>query len=213
MNAAPVPIAVFAKAPVPGETKTRLIPALGAEGAARLHAQLVHHALATAMNAAIGPVTLWCAPDTTHPFFVDAARRHGVARARQRGVDLGRRMHGAFEHHCPEAPTLLIGTDCPMLTPATLREAAQRLWAGDAAVFIPAEDGGYVLVGLHQAESRLFEDVAWGGPTVMAQTRSQLHACALTWSELSVHWDLDRPEDLPRLNALNPLELAPSHAP
>ena len=67
-------------------------------------------------------------------------------------------------------------------------------------MFIPAEDGGYVLVGLHQAESRLFEDVAWGGPTVMAQTRSQLHACALTWSELSVHWDLDRPEDLPRLS-------------
>src|SRR5689334_14734736 len=131
-------IAVFAKAPVAGEVKTRLVPTLGADGAARLHERLVEHALETAIAARLGPVELWCAPDPAHPFFEGCAQRFGVALRRQRGADLGARMHDAFA--ATGAPLLLIGSDCPALTPADLRACAAALGTHDA-VFVPAEDG------------------------------------------------------------------------
>ena len=77
--AAPVAIAVFARAPIPGETKTRLIPHLGAAGAARLQTALIHRALRTAVDAAVGPVSLWCAPDCGHPAFAACRDAFGVA--------------------------------------------------------------------------------------------------------------------------------------
>ncbi|HEY9360355.1 MAG TPA: hypothetical protein VIQ50_07980, partial [Xanthobacteraceae bacterium] len=90
-----IAIAVLAKAPLPGFAKTRLIPALGTEGAARLQARLVEHAVATACAARIGPVTLWGAPDESHPLFQAIGARLGVALARQDGGDLGERMLAA----------------------------------------------------------------------------------------------------------------------
>ncbi len=203
MKAELVAIAIFAKAPVAGAAKTRLIPALGPAGAARLHRRLVQHTVLTAHRAQLGPVTLWCAPDTRHRFFRALTRRHGLERTAQVGRHLGERMHHAFERHCPRGPLLLIGTDCPALTPAHLRHAAEALRDGVDAVFSPAEDGGYVLVGLHRPERRLFENVAWGGAEVMAQTRRQLDATGLAWRELDTLWDVDRPEDLPRLDTLS----------
>ena len=83
-----VRIAVFAKAPVPGAVKTRL-SLLGPEGAAGLHAGLVRHALSTAVQARLGEVELWCAPDETHPFFARCASEFGATLRRQEGADLG----------------------------------------------------------------------------------------------------------------------------
>ncbi len=91
----PVAVAVLAKAPLPGFAKTRLIPALGAERAALLQARLIEHAVATACAARIGPITLWAAPDESHPLFHAIAARLGVALARQGGGDLGARMLAA----------------------------------------------------------------------------------------------------------------------
>lgn len=197
-----VQIAVFAKAPVPGAAKTRLMPALGARGAARLQRQLVLRTLATAAAAQLGPVTLWCAPDTRHRFFRALRQRAGIECIGQPGVDLGDRMHAAFEHHCPRGPLLLVGTDCPALQPAHLRQAARRLRDGADAVFQPAEDGGYVLVGLRRPQPQLFSGMAWGNADVMAATRSR--AGTLRVSELETLWDVDRPADLARLQALAP---------
>jgi len=196
-----VQIAVLAKAPVPGVAKTRLIPALGARGAARLQRQLTLHTLATAAAARLGPVTLWCAPDTGHWFF-RALRRAAVECVAQPGGDLGQRMHTAFVHHCTQGPALLVGTDCPALQPAHLREAARRLCDGAEAVFQPAEDGGYVLLGLRRPQALLFSGMPWGTADVMARTRSR--ARALRCSELEMLWDVDRPADLVRLLALAP---------
>jgi glycosyltransferase A (GT-A) superfamily protein (DUF2064 family) len=95
---------------------------------------------------------------------------------------------------------LLIGTDCPALTTQTLHDAAVALAPNQDAVFVPAEDGGYVLVGLHRPERCLFENMPWGGSEVMAQTRVRLRASGLRWRELAPLWDVDRPEDLPRLD-------------
>jgi rSAM/selenodomain-associated transferase 1 len=189
-------IAVFAKAPVPGEVKTRLAATLGEVGAARLHQRLVERALATALQARLGAVTLWCAPDESHPFFQERARIDAVALRRQEGVDLGERMHRAFE--AAQGPLLLIGSDCPALVPRDLQSAAAAL-GNDDAVFIPAEDGGYVLVGLARPDARVFAEVPWGTARVMARTRERLAAAAISWRELGALWDVDRPEDYARL--------------
>jgi glycosyltransferase A (GT-A) superfamily protein (DUF2064 family) len=211
----PVTIAVFARAPVVGAVKTRLIPRLGAEGAARLHAELALHALRMATAAGIGPVTLWGAPDARHPFFHRCQADFGVALydqagsdaagsdpagSDQAGSDLGARMLDAFRRLAP-APVLLIGCDCPAMTGSHLLAAANALRAGQDAAFLPAEDGGYGLVGLRRPVAALFTGMAWGGANVMAETRRRLGAAGLAWAEPATVWDIDRPEDVARLAA------------
>ena len=190
-----VGIAVMARVPAAGAVKTRLIPRLGAEGAAELHARLVRHALATAVAAKLGKVTLWCTPDRHDPFLAACAADFGVTLLTQPPGDLGERMLAAFWNRSPQ---LLIGADCPSLTPEHLREAAEALEHNDA-VFLPAEDGGYVLVGLRRPIYELFTGMHWGVGTVMAETRQRLSALGLTSSEPAVLWDVDRPEDYERL--------------
>jgi rSAM/selenodomain-associated transferase 1 len=196
-----IDIAILAKAPIPGLTKTRLVPALGNDGAAKLQRRLILQTVATALEAKIGAVSLWCAPDTRHPLFQDIAAKHPVRLYEQAAGDLGGRMHAAFAAATTVLPALLIGVDCPSLTPAHLRRCGECLRHGDDAVFLPAEDGGYVLVGLRQPEARLLKDIEWGSPTVMAVTRHRLVELNLIWSEPETLWDLDRPEDLSRWRA------------
>lgn len=179
--------------------KTRLAPLLGAQGAARLHEALVRRALETAARAAAGPVELWCAPDARHPFFASCAADFGARLREQRGPDLGARMAEAFRAAlCDNAPLVLIGSDCPALTPGALREAGKALET-HAAVFAPAEDGGYVLVGLAGPDRGIFDGIEWGRSEVMARTRARLRAAELSWKELATLWDIDRPEDYARL--------------
>jgi len=198
----PVAVAILAKAPVPGYAKTRLIPVLGADGAAALQAAMLKRTLATALAAGIGPVTLWCAPDRSHPAFAEAAAQ-GVALAEQPAGDIGQRMKAAMAAAVTPGGVIVIGTDCPALTPAHLRQAATALAEQDAVV-IPAEDGGYVLLGLRQANAAVFSGVAWSTPQVMAQTRARLAAAGLRHAEFSPLFDVDRSSDLPRLYALMP---------
>jgi len=194
-------IGVFARAPVPGEAKTRLIPSLGAVGAARLQSALMRRALGTAIDAALGKVSLWCAPDCSHPDFAACRDEFDVALEPQRGPDLGARMLHAFTVLCRQGSALLIGTDCPALTVDAMQAAAAALRDGDDAVFIPAEDGGYVLVGLARPVAPLFHDMAWGSHRVMAQSRERMVAAGVRWRELAASWDVDRPQDLARLQA------------
>ncbi len=198
--ASPAQVAVFAKAPVPGEVKTRLAGLLGERAAAELHATLVERALQTARNSGLGAVSLWGMPDAGHPFFAACASRYGVSLHAQSGGHLGERMAGAFGHLLARGPALLVGADCPALSPADLREASAALATHDA-VFQPAEDGGYVLVGLARALPGIFEGVRWGGQDVMQATRERLREAGATWRELAPRWDVDRPEDYRRLLA------------
>ena len=201
-----VRLAVFAKAPVAGEVKTRLTGILGAEGAAALHAGLVRHALATAVGAAVGPVELHCAPDAQHEFFAVCARRFGVELVAQEGLDLGERMRRAFDRgFASGAALVVIGSDCPALRAGTLREVANAL-RSVPAVIIPAEDGGYVLIGLSAPVAGLFADVAWGTGAVLRQTRARLAEMKVPCTELPALWDVDRPEDYARLAAEGLLE-------
>lgn len=194
---------VFAKAPVPGEAKSRLVPSLGREGAARLHANLVLHTLDTALASKVGPVELWCSSAVSHPFFVECGRRFQVALRRQRGESLGERMSHAFRETLQKGGVaLLIGTDCPSLRPEDLREAKEVLDEKVRVVLSPAEDGGYVLLGLRQHAEALFEGIPWGSDVVLAQTRQRLQRLGWSWRELAVRWDVDRPEDVERLRRL-----------
>lgn len=198
-------ILVFARAPVAGAAKTRLIPLLGAAGAAALHARLIEHALTTARAACPHALQLWCAPDTLHPFLQAAAERHRATLHAQHGADLGARMAHAFAATLKNTTSdtaiypICIGADCPALTVQHLHDAAAVLQAGADAVFAPAEDGGYALVGLSRHEPRLFTGIDWGGAEVMAQTRARLRSLDLRWQELETLWDVDRPADYSRL--------------
>lgn len=195
-----VDIAIFAKAPRPGVAKTRLIPALGAAGAARLQRRLILNALHNSMRMESAMITLWCTPDTQHHFFRALHIHCKVNVGIQLGIDLGARMAHAFTIH--GGPMLLIGTDCPALQSTHLAMATHLLRDGNDAVFIPAEDGGYVLVGLRQPQPRLFENIDWGSGQVMAQTRDRLAGLGLRWAEPLTLWDVDRPADLTRLASL-----------
>jgi len=195
----PVAVAVLAKAPLPGFAKTWLIPLLGAEGAARLQARLIERAVATASAAAIGPVTVWAAPDAAHACFRRLTAR-GVALACQCDGDLGERMQAAIA--AANGPALVIGTDCPALTPEHLRLAADCLRGGSDVVVCPAEDGGYVLIGMRAPQPVLFGDMPWSSADVLAETRRRLRRQGLTWQEPVTLWDLDRPTDLPRLREI-----------
>ena len=191
-------MAVFAKAPVAGDVKTRLAGLLGADGAAGLHAGLVRHALATAVASGVGPVELWCAPDASHPFFAACAARFGATLREQQGADLGARMQDAVARTLAQGDALvIIGSDCPALEAGDLRAAAAAVRECDVAI-APAEDGGYVLLAM-SALQPLFDGIAWGAATVMRETRRRLDASGTPWRELPVKWDVDRPEDYARL--------------
>src|SRR5262245_12945667 len=191
---------VFARAPTPGTVKTRLVPLLGADGAAARPGKLLKHALQTARAASFAATELHCTPGTDDPFFRFCAGHYGVALAAQAGDTLGSRMAEAFERALQDhARALLIGSDCPALTPRYLRQADRALRDGADAVLGPCEDGGYALIGLQRADPRVFDGVPWGGAEVMAETRKRLSALGWTWRELDTLWDVDRPEDYERL--------------
>lgn len=193
-------VAVFARAPVPGATKTRLIPSLGPEGASDLHRWLIDRTLGIAVQSEVGPVELWCTPSTAHPYFAACARTYDIALRTQAEGDIGARMHAAAEDILrSSASMILIGTDCPDMTVEDLRYSAAALRQGHDAVFLPVEDGGYTLVALSRPVPALFSGIQWSTEQVMPQTRERLRALGLRWMELAMRWDLDRPDDLERL--------------
>ena len=211
---APCRIVVMAKAPVAGHAKTRLIPALGAQGAAALAERLLDHAVQQALAADLGPVELCGAsaftprlpsegidpPAAVHPAFERLADAWPITLSEQGSGDLGQRMHRAFERAfslTPSGPSrvLLTGTDAPALDASVLRRAAEAL-ADTDAVFVPAHDGGYALVGLRRPAPTLFTDMVWSTPTVMARTRGRIKVAGLRHTELPPLHDIDVPADL-----------------
>lgn len=208
-------VIVFAKAPQAGHAKTRLIPALGADGAARLAQRLLEHAVAQAVAARVGPLHLVVTPDGRHPVFDALVARHALALEGQGGGDLGARMARAFERVLrTHRAALLIGSDIPDLDAAYLQAAARALDTADA-VFGPAADGGYALVGLKQPAPALFTGMRWSSPQVMAHTRARIAALGLRHVELPLVHDVDEPADLIHLPApwravLQPIATIPS---
>jgi uncharacterized protein len=191
---------VFTRSPSAGQVKTRLIPRLGAQGAADFHARLIHHCLQTVTRAALCPIELWCASSCQQPFFQECRERYGVELHEQARGELGERMHKALEAALELAEAaILIGTDIPSIEAADLDAAFQALQQGKDAVVGPARDGGYYLIGLKQPNRRLFEGISWGTSTVFQETLFRLQQLDMDWLCLREHADVDTPEDYQRL--------------
>ena len=195
---------VFAKDPIPGSVKTRLSPMLSAESAALVAAELVQATLVTAAAARahgiVDAVTLCCTPTATSMFFRECAARFDVGLEVQRGRDLGARMQSALNDALAQGRSaLLIGSDCPALREDYFAAGASALSTHDAVIG-PAEDGGYVLIGLARMLD-CFSAVAWGSASVLAETRQRLARLGASWAELPTLWDVDTPADLARWKA------------
>lgn len=190
---------IFCKTPQLGQVKTRLMPVLSAEEALAAHLELSRRTFRVAIGSRLCRVELWCFPTFEHPFFVEAAQHYPVRLCEQQGRDLGERMHHALATALQNSSSaVLIGTDCPSLTEQDIDAAITALDKATNVVFAPAEDGGYVLVGLNRPQPELFADMAWGTSAVMQITRTRLAALGLPHVELAMQWDVDNAEDFAR---------------
>jgi rSAM/selenodomain-associated transferase 2/rSAM/selenodomain-associated transferase 1 len=190
---------LFARYPTPGRAKTRLIPALGAEGAAALHRRLVLRTLRTATKARRAlPADL----EVRFEGGTEQAMSHWLgdgARFLPQGAgDLGERMAGAFDEsfHTGSAATVIIGSDCPGLSPDLIAAAFARL-TESPVVLGPAKDGGYYLIGLSRSMPELFRGIPWGTDRVLAESLAVLQRRSCKPALLDTLEDIDRPEDLP----------------
>jgi len=192
-------VIVMAKAPVAGYAKRRLAPLLGATGSAELAERLLDHAVREAASAGFDSVELCTAPDAGHAAFLRLGRQHRLRVTTQGEGSLGDRMHQALSRALvTHERALLIGTDAPALDAPMMQRAADALDRADA-VFVPALDGGYVLVGLRHPAHVLFENVTWSTDQVMRQTRERAAAAGLKLAELEPVSDIDVPADLANL--------------
>ncbi len=192
---------IFAKAPRPGLAKTRLIPALGAEGAARLARRMLEYTLDNATAAALGPVELCMTPAPEAPEWRSNIAPVSVEVSVQGEGDLGARLARAAQRSIVAGDAvLLIGTDCPELTPTRLRAAAEALLRVGAVIH-PTVDGGYALLGLTRTDPRLFADIAWSTNTVAAVTLARLDQLGWPVYVAAQLHDIDEPGDLIQLPA------------
>ena len=192
----PIRIVVFAKAPLAGFAKTRLIPALGKQGAADLAKRLLEHTLYEALTSRVGSVELCVTPSSSDPIWHKLPLPDAYYLTDQGDGDLGERMARATERVISAGEAvLLIGTDCPQLDAARLQEAAQALQCTDA-VLVPAFDGGYVLLGLSRFDSSVFAGIAWSTDSVLDETMDKLKQLDQVLTILPTLHDVDEPSDL-----------------
>ncbi|PKP85967.1 MAG: hypothetical protein CVT76_11415 [Alphaproteobacteria bacterium HGW-Alphaproteobacteria-15] len=181
-----------------------MIPVLGEQGAADLQAKLIRATVAMAVDSGLAPVQLWFCGADGQTLFDEYCSDVNDDIHVQSGKDLGARMDNAFVQTLQDSDfAVLIGTDCPVMGRDYLESACAALAAGSDAVLGPAEDGGYVLIGLRHCDSQLFENVAWGTADVLNQTRQRLDDLGWSRRELATQWDVDYPKDLKRLFALD----------
>lgn len=200
----PARIVIITKAPIAGFAKTRLIPALGADGAARLARRLLERTVRTALEARLGAVELCVTPAPEHPVWPTLDLPAGLDWSEQGEGDLGARLARAAQRTIAAGETaILIGTDCPELTPTHLQAAAAALHEHDAAL-VPSADGGYALLAIRRFHPLLFTAMPWSTDVVARETLRRIGRLGWTVASFpSVH-DVDLPADLPRLHGLLP---------
>jgi rSAM/selenodomain-associated transferase 1 len=186
----------FAKAPVPGQVKTRLLPVLSAQAACDLHCDLVRHTCQMLLESRLGEVQLWVDSDAEHSLFRGLVQAGVSGPLMQEGVDLGARMqHALAAGLCEYGAAVLVGSDCPGLTHAYLERALAAL-AEVELVVGPALDGGYVLLAMRQEHPWLFNEMQWGEEHVLAETLRRAKRQKVEVRLLEPLPDIDRPEDL-----------------
>lgn len=195
-------LVIFAKAPIPGQVKTRLCPPLTHDEAATLHGSFVLDTLERT-KAAVSkfrlPVDryLACAPSSALAFFKIMEERQAVRLLDQAGDGLGARMNGIFDTLFTRGygRIVIVGTDVPSL-PLEAYQQAVHLLDRDDAVLGPALDGGYYAIGLKKAAPALFHDIPWSTNRVLALTKEKAAALGLSIGLLPEWRDVDTIEDL-----------------
>lgn len=188
---------IFAKAPIQGFVKTRLIAELGDKKATDVYIELLDRTINLALTSEY-KTQIWCAPNQQHDFFQLNKQKYSVILKDQSGRGLGERMQYALRQGLKEADeVMLIGADCPVFTTEYLVKAFEALCLSDV-VLGPAEDGGFVLVGCRKAHEKMFDGVNWGHSTVLEQTVDAITKAGLTSQLLPMLWDVDTPADLKR---------------
>lgn len=192
----PLRIAILAKAPHPGFAKTRLIPALGPEGAAALAVRMLQTTLGAAIEAGAGTVELCVTPATDDHAWRSIDLPGGIEVTTQGDGDLGARMARIARRADAQGEgLLLIGTDCAEMSPTLLRDAAARLVDVDA-ILHPTADGGYAVLGLNRYHPRLFMDIAWSTGSVANTTVERLAELGWRAHVGRILHDIDEPDDL-----------------
>ena len=198
-------LVIFAKAPVPGQVKTRLCPPLTPDEAATLHGSFVLDTLERT-KAAVGKLKLdmdrylACAPSSGHVFFKIMEERQGVKLIDQVGDDLGARMHHVVETMFSRGyrRTIIIGTDVPTVPLDHFKQALTSLEDHDL-VLGPALDGGYYLIGINQSVPELFSDIPWSTDQVLRLTQEKAAVLGLKTALLERWRDVDTLDDLEAL--------------
>jgi len=191
-----VRIVVFAKAPRPGFVKTRLVPALGANGAAKLAERMLHATLAAALDASVGPVELCMEPAPGAPAWESVPLPVAIEHSAQGAGDLGVRLARAARHALERGEhVILIGSDCVEMSAGVLRDAADSM-TQHGAVICEAADGGYALLGLTRFAAELFSDMPWSTAEVAAETARRFESLGWPLHRGPTLRDVDRPEDL-----------------
>lgn len=186
----------FAKAPVLGKVKTRLSSALDEEQRNDLHCAMTAWTCEQLSQVPNTTLELWVDGDCSLAFFQHLAQQHCCKLKEQQGVDLGARMNTACQQALQQYQQVVItGSDCPFITPDTVEYAIKGLTEHDF-VFVPADDGGYVLLAMRVYESSVFENIAWGSDSVLEASLSQIKKKQLQYSLLPSLPDIDRPQDL-----------------
>jgi len=192
-------LVIFTRFSEPHKAKTRLIPALGPEGAAALGREMTWHTFARARELAEAfSLSVEVRFEGGDAERMAAAFGNGFPYRPQGTGDLGCRMERAFAEAFREGAEriVIIGTDCPEITPQLIRESFQCLATCDL-VLGPAADGGYYLIGLRRPAPQLFTDIPWGTERVFEETLRHANELSLKVSPLKTLSDVDRPEDLP----------------
>ena len=189
-------LVIFARDPVPGRVKTRLIPALGEEGACVLHLKLLQRTLQAATRCPDVTVELWTDTKKPSTTLSSILARYPVKQRYQQPGDLGQRMQHAISDVLDRSTAVvLIGSDCPDWCSQDLIQAFGHLRQHDV-VLAPAMDGGYVLIGCRRKAPELFSGISWGTDQVCEQTISRLRLLGMDWRELPAHPDIDTEADL-----------------
>lgn len=195
---------LFAKTPVAGQVKTRLIPDLDEQGAADLAGALIEESVRNSVESWPGRVSLQVWPDTGHQCFETLRRRHGITLARQAEGDLGAKMFQALnDAHQRGAAAAVMGCDVPHC-PAETHRTAHAFLAQGRSIIGPSDDGGYYLIGINPPERKCFERIGWGGSKVFDTTLRRAASAGIDLIVLQQLNDIDTMADIEALRQTHP---------
>lgn len=191
-----IPLYLFAKEPEAGKVKTRLAPKIGHSNCARLATQMLQQSAKQVTENWLGELVLCVTPCTEAPVFIEMRKQWRCEATLQRGSNLGERMLDAMQQGIDKVgAAMVMGCDVPHISPQILQQAFAAM-AGGENIIGPAEDGGFYLLGMHQLEPLLFENITWGGNQVLSGVMKNATNCGIEFTSLPTLRDIDLWEDL-----------------